>query len=116
MMKTTKLMIASAALSFVLTGAAYADSGSHTPAQIFSNQAERVQTAQASQAEMPAPRPGWNKGSQYGVEWLTRKTDDRSEVSATGQRPTSTERAADKTCARPGFSQHNNLEHVELSC
>ena len=116
MMKTTKLMIASAALSFVLTGAAYADSGSHTPAQIFSNQAERVQTAQASQAEMPAPRPGWNNGSQYGVEWLTRKTNNRSEASATRQPPANQEQTAGKTCARPGFNQHNNLEHAELSC
>lgn len=116
MMKTTKLMITGAALSFALTGAAYADSGSHTPAQLFSNQAARAQTAQASQAEMPAPRPGWNKGSQYGAEWLTRKTNDRSETSATSQPPTSKEQAASKTCARPGFSQHNNLEHAELSC
>ena len=103
-MKTTKLIIAGAMLSFAVTGAAYADNSG------FNNKDN------GGESSMSAPRPGWNNGSQYGVEWLTRKTDDHSEVSATGQRPTSTERAADKTCARPGFNQHNNLEHVELSC
>jgi len=115
-MQTTKLMIASMALSFVITGATYADGGSHTPAQLSLNQVERVQTAPASQAAMPASRPGWNKGSQYGVEWLTGKTKDRSERSATSQPPANAEQAAGKTCARPGFNQHNQLEHAELSC
>ena len=78
-MKTIKLIIAGAMLSFAVTGAAYADSGSHTPAQIFPNQAERAPAAPARQAEMPTPRPGWNKGSQYGVEWLTGTTKARSE-------------------------------------
>ncbi|CDH44681.1 hypothetical protein [Candidatus Contendibacter odensensis] len=36
-MKTTKLIIAGAMLSFAAAGAAYADSGSHTPAQVFPN-------------------------------------------------------------------------------
>lgn len=115
-MKKTKLIVVSAALGFTVTGAAYADGGSHTPAQLFPNQVERVQAAPASQAEMPASRPGWNKGSQYGAEWLTRKTKDRSEMSATSQPPTNAEQAAGKTCARPGFNQHNKLEHAELSC
>lgn len=115
-MKTTKLIIASAMFSFTAAGAAYADSGSHTPAQLFSNQAERLQTAQASQAEMPAPRLGWNKGSQYSVEWLTRKTNDRSEASATSQPPINTGREAGKPCAQTGFNQHDKLEHAELSC
>ena len=61
---------------------------------------------------MPASRPGWNKGSQYGVEWLTGKTKDRSERSATSQPPANAEQAAGKTCARPGFNQHNQLEHM----
>ncbi len=113
-MKTTKWMIASMVLSFVVTGAAYADGGSHTPAQLFPNQAERAQTAPASPAEMPAPRPGWNKGSQYGVEWLTRTTDSRSEVSSTNQPPASTAQSASKNCnLKPmaGFNQHNSFEH-----
>ena len=115
-MKTTRLTIASAMLGFAVTGAAYADGSGHTPTQLFPNQVERVQAAPASQAEMPASRPGWNKGSQYGAEWLTRKTKDRSEMSATSQPPTNAEQAAGKTCARPGFNQHNQLEHAELSC
>ena len=114
-MKTLKMIVA-VVIASVSAGAAYADSGSRTPAQLFSNQTERVQTAQANQAEMPAPRPGWNKGSQYGVEWLTRKARDRSEASATSQPPANAEQAVSKTCARPGFNQHNQLEHAELSC
>ena len=114
-MKTLK-MIAAVVIASASAGAAYADGGGHTPAQLFPNQVERVQTAPASQAEMPASRPGWNKGSQYGAEWLTRKTKDRSEMSATSQSPTNAEQAAGKTCARPGFNQHNQLEHAELSC
>ena len=114
-MKTLKMIVAIVVAS-ASAGAAYADGGSHTPAQLFSNQAERVQTVSASQAEMPAPRPGWNKGSQYGVEWPTRKTNDRSEASATSQPPANAEQAVGKTCARPGFNQHNQLEHAELSC
>ena len=116
MMKTTRSIIAGAMLSFAMAGAAHADSGSHTPVQLFPNQVERVQAAPASQAAMPASRPGWNKGSQYGVEWLTGKTKDRSERSATSQPPANVEQAAGKTCARPGFNQHNQLEHAELSC
>jgi len=115
-MKKTKLIVVSAALGFAVTGAAYADSGSHTPAQIFPNQSERVQTAPANSTEMPVHRPGWNKGSQYGVEWLTGRTKDRSEMSVTSQPPTNAEQATGKTCARPGFNQHNKIEHAELSC
>ena len=37
MMKTTRSMIAGALLSFAMAGAAYADSGSHNPAQVFPN-------------------------------------------------------------------------------
>ena len=113
-MQTTKLMIASMALSFVITGAAYADSGRHTPAQLFPNQAEKVQTAPVSQTAMPASRPGWNKGSQYGVEWLTGTTKARSEGSSTNQPPASTAQSAGKNCnLKPmaGFNQHNSFEH-----
>lgn len=37
MMKTTRSMIAGAMLSFATAGAAYADGGSHNPAQVFPN-------------------------------------------------------------------------------
>ena len=37
MMKTTRSMIAGAMLSFAMAGAAYADGGSHNPAQVFPN-------------------------------------------------------------------------------
>jgi hypothetical protein len=61
-------------------------------------------------------RPGWNKGSgsQYGVEWLTRTTHNRPEVSSTNQPPASIERSAGKNCnLKPmaGFNQHNAFEH-----
>ena len=111
-MKTLK-MIAAIVIASASAGAAYADNGSHTPAQLFSNQAEKVQTAQASQAEMPAPRPGWNKGS-LGVEWLTGTTKARSEGSPTNQPPASTAQSAGKNCnLKPmaGFNQHNSFEH-----
>ncbi|MDG4549789.1 MAG: hypothetical protein P9F19_09790 [Candidatus Contendobacter sp.] len=113
-MKKTKLIVVSAALGFAVTGAAYADSGSHTPAQLFPNQAERVQATPASPAEMPAPRPGWNKGSQYDVEWLTGTTKARSEGSSTNQPSASTAQSAGKSCnLKPmaGFNQHNSFEH-----
>lgn len=84
-MKTTRSIITGVILSFATIGAAYADGGGHNPAQIFSNQTERLQTAQANTAEMSAPRPGWNNGSQYGGEWLTRKTSDHSEVNSASQ-------------------------------
>ncbi len=113
-MKKTKLIVVSAALGFAVTGVAYADSGSHTPAQIFPNQSERVQTAPANSTEMPVPRPGWNKGSHYGVEWLTGTTKARSEGSPTNQPPASTAQSAGKNCnLKPmaGFNQHNSFEH-----
>ena len=115
-MKTTRSMIVSALLSFATAGAAYADGGGHTLAQLFPNQAERVQTAQASQAEMPAPRPGWNKGS-LGVEWLTRKTNDRSEVNSTSQSLTGAASQPGVNSGQPapmhgGYKQHNHSGSV----
>lgn len=113
-MKPTRLMIASAILGFTVTGATYADSGSHTPAQIFPDQAERIQAAPTRQAELPAPRAGWNKGSQYDTERLTRATDARSEVSSADQPPASAARSEGKNCdlnPMTGFNQHNSFEH-----
>lgn len=101
-MKTTKLIIAGAMLSFAVTGAAYADNSG------FNNKDN------GGESSMSAPRPGWNKGSQYSVEWLTRTTNTRSEVSSTSQSPTSPERSAGKNCnLKPmvGFNQHNSFEH-----
>lgn len=116
-MKTTRSMIAGVMLSFAMAGAVYADSGSHTPLpNSFQNQAERVQTAQASQAEMPAPRPGWNNGSP-GVEWLTRKTNDRSEVNSTSQSFTGAASQPGVNSGQPapmhgGYKQHNHSGSV----
>ena len=59
-------------------------------------------------------RPGWNKGSPYGVEWLTGTTKTRSEGSSTNQPPASTAQSAGKNCnLKPmaGFNQHNSFEH-----
>jgi hypothetical protein len=106
-MKTLKMIVAVVVAS-TAAGAAYAGDGSYTLAQ-----AERVQAA-PRYGEMPAPRPGWNKGSQYGVEWLTRTTHNRSEVSSTSQPPASTEQSAGKNCnLKPmaGFKQLNGFEH-----
>ena len=41
MMKTTRSIIAGAMLSFAMAGAAHADSGSHTPVQLFPNQSRK---------------------------------------------------------------------------
>lgn len=113
-MKMAKSIIAGAVLGFAAAGAAHADSGSHTPTQIFPNQTERASVAPAHQAEMPTPRPGWNKGSQYGAEWLTGTTKARSEGSSTNQPPASTAQSAGKNCnLKPmaGFNQRNSFEH-----
>lgn len=64
-MKTTKLIIASAVFSFAAVGAAYADSNS--------------------------PRPGFNKGSQFNIEWLTRTNNSRSDVDSSSQIPASSQ-------------------------
>jgi len=114
-MKTLKMIVAIVVAS-VSAGAAYANGGGHTLAQLFPNQAERVQTAQASQAEMPAPRPGWNKGS-LGVEWLTRKTNDRSEVNSTSQSLTGAASQPGVNSGQPapmhgGYKQHNHSGSV----
>lgn len=80
-MKTTKLIIASAVFSFAAVGVAYADSNS--------------------------PRPGFNKGSQYSIEWLTRTTNSRSDVDSSSQPPAITKQPA----SRPmfgGYQQHNH--------
>lgn len=101
-MKTTKLIIASAMLSFSVTGAAYADNSG------FNHKDN------GGESSMSAPRPGWNKGSQYSVEWLTRTTNTHSEVSSTSQSPTSPERSAGKNCnLKPmaGFNQHSGFGH-----
>ncbi len=116
-MKTLKVIIA-VVVAGASASAAYADSGSHTPAQIFSNQTERIRTAPASEAKMPAPRSGWNKGSQYGVEWLTQKTGNRSETSSTNTPTASTEQPVGKNCdlkPRMGFNQQNNFERMHSS-
>lgn len=76
------------------------DSGNHAPTQVFSNQTERAQTASASQAEMPAPQRGWNKGSQYGVEWLTRTANARSEENSTNRPHVSSAHRRVKTATR----------------
>ena len=113
MIKTTRSMIAGALLSFATAGAAYADSGSHTPAQIFPNQTDKGADPPANSTEMPVPRPGWNKGSP-DVEWLTGTTKARSEGSPTSQPPASTAQSAGKNCnLKPmaGFNQHNSFEH-----
>ena len=101
-MKTTQLIIAGAMLSFAVTGAAYADNSG------FNNKDN------GGESSMSAPRPGWNKGSQYGVGWLTRTTNTRSEVRSTSQSPASAEQAVGKNCnLKPmmGFNQHNSFEH-----
>ena len=112
-MKKTKLIVVSAALGFAVTGTAYADSGSHTPAQIFPNQTDKGADPSANSTEMPVPRPGWNKGSP-GVEWLTGTTKARSEGSPTNQPPASTAQSAGKNCnlkPKSEFKQHNSFEH-----
>lgn len=109
-MKTLKMIVA-VVIASAAVGTAYAGHDGYTLAQ-----AERVQAAPASQAEMPAPRPGWNKGSgsPYGVEWLTRTTKAHFEASSTNQPPASTAQSAGKNCnLKPmtGFNQHNSFEH-----